>query len=224
MKIGIIGGGGVGQTLGSGLVAKGHQVTVGIRNVTAAELAKPRSNAAALGDWAKTTGAKVATIAEAAAGADLIINASHGEASIAALTLAGAANLADKVLIDVANPLDFSQGMPPALTASFNGHTSLGEQIQAAFPKALVVKAFNTIAAPIMINPGLVKGDHDLFIAGNDTAAKATVTDLVRAFGWTQVVDLGGITAARGTESYLLFWAALLMSGGPIVNIHVHRG
>jgi predicted dinucleotide-binding enzyme len=225
MKIGIIGGGGVGQTLGSGLIALGHQVTLGIRSPSDEELAKPRAQGKPLAEWIAATGGAVATMAEAASGADLVINATHGEASIAALTLAGADNLAGKVLIDVANPLDFSKGFPPALSAEYSGHTSLGEQIQAAFPAAHVVKAFNTIGAAIMTNPGLVKGEHDLFICGNDAGAKATVAALAQSLGWSLVPDLGDIKGARAQETLVLVWLQLIgTTGGTLHNLHVARG
>ncbi len=225
MKIGIIGGGGVGQTLGSGLIALGHQVTLGIRAPSAEELAKPRAQGKPLAEWVAATGGTVATMAEAAAGSDLVINATHGEASIAALSLAGPDTLAGKVLIDVANPLDFSKGFPPALSAEYSGHTSLAEQIQAAFPAARVVKAFNTIGAAIMTNPGLVKGEHDLFISGNDAAAKAVVTDLAHALGWKNVPDLGDLKGARAQETIVLVWLQLIgTTGGTLHNLHVARG
>jgi len=224
MKIGIIGGGSVGQTLGAALIAKRHEVVIGIRKTTPDELAKPRNFAATLAEWQTKTGGKVATMAEAAAFAEVIINATNGEASVAALNLAGAANLNGKVLIDVSNPLDFSKGMPPALLPAFAGHTSLGEQIQAAFPQARVVKAFNTITAAVMLNPGLIPGDHDLFISGNDAAAKATVSELARNFGWQYIVDLGDIIGARANEAILPVWVRLMMTGGPMFNIHVQRG
>lgn len=225
MKIGIIGGGGVGQTLGAGLIAAGHSVTIGIRAATPDALAKPRAQAKPLADWITATGGKVATMAQAASGADLIINATLGESSIAALTLAGAANLADKVLIDVGNPLDFSQGMPPALTAALSGHTRLAEQIQAAFPTARVVKAFNTMGASIMTHPGSVAGAHDLLIAGNDPAAKDSVIAIAKGFGWQNFVDLGDLKAACAMEAQVLLWARVMEATGSFVhNIHIARG
>jgi predicted dinucleotide-binding enzyme len=222
MEIGIIGGGGVAQTFGAALRGLGHTVTLGIRNATLAELDKPRQGGVPLAEWQQKTGGKVASMADAAK-ATLLVNATQGEHSIAALTSAGADNLAGKVLIDLANALDYTRGFPPALNQAYSGHTSLGEQIQGAFPQTRVVKAFNTIAAAVMVNPGLIKGDHDLFIAGNDAAAKAEVTDLARALGWSTVLDMGDITAARGTESLLPFWLTLMRAGGPIVNLHVQR-
>lgn len=224
MNIGIIGGGGVGQTLGAALIEAGHSVTIGIRATTPDDLNKPRAQAKPLADWIAATGGKVGSMAQAATGADVIINATHGESSIAALTLAGADNLAGKVLIDVGNPLDFSQGMPPALTAVLSGHTSLAEQIQAAFPTARVVKAFNTIGAAIMVKPGIVAGEHDLLIAGNDATAKATVTAIANGFGWTHVVDLGDIKGARAMEAQVLLWMRVMeVQGGFLHNIHIAR-
>ncbi len=223
MNIGIMGGGGVAQTLGAALIAKGHQVTIGLRNPTQTERDKPRERAETLTDWAARTGGTVSDIAVAAA-AELIINATSGGGSLQALALAGAA-LDGKVLIDVANPLDFSQGMPPFLMPQYAGPSSLGEQIQAAHPAAKVVKAFNTIAAAVMVNPGLVRGDHDLFIAGNDAGAKEVVSAIARAFGWAHIVDLGDIAGARASESLLPVWARLFgTSGSPLVNVHVARG
>ena len=220
----MIGGGGVGQTLGAALRAQGHDVVIGVRDPSPAELAKARSNAQPLADWAAQTGGRVGSFAEAAAAGDLIFNVTQGQHSLAALAAAGAANLGGKVLVDVANPLDFSRGMPPFLDPALSGPTSLAEEIQKAFPQVRVVKAFNTIAAPVMVNPGLIPGDHDLFIAGNDAGAKAEVAAIARSFGWEGIVDLGDIVGARATESLLPIWVRLWMTGGsPLVNLRVVR-
>jgi predicted dinucleotide-binding enzyme len=224
MKIGIIGGGGVAQTLGAGLIGLGHSVQIGLRQVNDAELAKPHGSAQSLADWSARTGGQIVTLAQAAAQAELVINATTAQGTLDALKGAGAENLAGKILLDLSNPLDFSRGMPPALFPEYSGHTSLGEQVQAAFPAARVVKAFNTIAAAVMVDPGLIKGDHDFFLAGNDDEAKSTVTALARALGWVHVVDLGDITGARALEGLIVFWIRLMMTGGPITNIHVLRG
>ncbi len=222
MKIGMIGGGGVGQTLAAGLLKAGHDVVIGIRSVTSAELAKPRAQAEPLADWMAKTGGRVVTMPEAAAHGEIVFNVTQGAASLDALKLAGAANLSGKILVDVANPLDFSHGMPPFLMQQYSGPTSLAEQIQAAFPDARVVKAFNTISAPVMVNPGLVPGDHDLFLAGNDAAAKGTVQDIAKGFGWRHFTDLGDITGARASEAILLPWVRLWMTKGtPFVNLRV---
>lgn len=222
MNIGIIGGGGVGQALGTALLQRGHQVTLGIRAPSPAELAKPRPQGIPLADWISATSGTVTTMSQAAAGADLIINATAGEASLAALTLAGADNLAGKVVIDVSNPLDFSQGFPPALSAQYSGHTSVGEQLQAAFPEAHIVKAFNTIGLALIVNPGLIPAEHDLFLSGNDAAAKAKVSDLARSLGWKTILDLGDIKAARAQETIVLVWLQLMQAtGGSLHNLHV---
>jgi predicted dinucleotide-binding enzyme len=139
--------------------------------------------------------------------------ATAGEASIEALQAAGAENLAGKVLIDVGNALDHSQ-TPPAIMASTQD--SLGERIQAAFPDARVVKALNTVNAEVMVEPGLVPGSHTMFFCGNDEAAKAEVSELLQRFGWPaeEVMDLGGIPAARGLEMYVGFWLRIWEATG----------
>lgn len=224
MKIGMIGGGGVGQTLAAALLAQGHEVRIGIRNPVAEELAKPRAQALSLGEWASKTEGKVVTFAEAAAFGEVVFNVTQGQHSIAALTAAGSGKLAGKVLVDVANPLDFSHGMPPFLNADYSGPTSLGEAIQTAFPEARVVKAFNTVAAAVMVDPGLIPGAHDLFLSGNDAEAKALVTGIARGFGWTGFADLGDIVGARAQEAVLPLWVRLWATGGnPLVNLKVAR-
>jgi 8-hydroxy-5-deazaflavin:NADPH oxidoreductase len=132
-----------------------------------------------------------------------VVNATAGAASLAALRAAGAENLAGKVLIDVANPLDFSQGMPPTLTVC--NTDSLAEQIQREFPESRVVKTLNTVNAGVMVEPALVAGSHTVVVCGDEEAAKAQVRELLVSFGWPaeEIMDLGPITAARGTEMYL---------------------
>lgn len=152
------------------------------------------------------------------------MNATNGASSLAALTSAGEANLVGKVVLDIANPLDFSAGMPPTLLVKDTD--SLAEQIQREFPQAKVVKALNTMNALVMVQPDRVPGDHSVFVAGDDSAAKQTVTDLLRGFGWSadNIVDLGGIRAARGVEMYLPLWLSLWqVVGTGDFNIHVVR-
>ncbi|MDE2446191.1 MAG: NAD(P)-binding domain-containing protein [Alphaproteobacteria bacterium] len=223
MKIGIIGGGSVGQTLGAKLIANGHDVVLGIRTPSQAEFDKERSMADTISAWMKKTGGKVMSFAEAAKHGTLIINATSGGISLDALKQAGAENLKGKVLIDIANPLDFSRGMPPTVITKYTQGTSVGEELQSAFPETHVVKAFNTIAAAVMVDPSLIKGEHDLLISGNDTAAKKTVSDFARKeFGWTSIVDLGDIVGARGTEHYLPLWVRLWgATGTPFFNIKI---
>jgi 8-hydroxy-5-deazaflavin:NADPH oxidoreductase len=154
----------------------------------------------------------------------LIFNCTAGAASLEALEAAGETNLAGKTLVDVANPLDFSQGMPPSLTVS--NTDSLAEQIQRRFPDAKVVKALNTMNAELMVAPGSVPGEHDLFVCGDDADAKAVIGELLQSFGWPadRILDLGDISTARGMEMYLALWLRLLSAlGSPHFNIRVVR-
>ncbi|MFO0751511.1 MAG: NAD(P)-binding domain-containing protein [Myxococcota bacterium] len=198
MKIGVLGTGMVGQTLATKLKSLGHDVVIGARE-------KGNDKAES---WAAAQGGKAGTFADAAAHGEVILNCTIGSASIAALGMAGEANLAGKPLIDVSNPLDFSQGMPPSL---FVVNTdSLGERIQRAFPEARVVKTLNTVNAGIMVDPGrLADGDHSIFVSGNDAQAKTIVSGLLAEMGWKHIVDLGDIGTARGTEMYLALWVRL---------------
>jgi len=217
MKFGVLGTGVVGQTLGGKLVELGHEVRMGARQA---------GNEVAVA-WSGSAGesASEGTFADAAEFGEMVINATAGAASLDALSAAGADNLDGKVLIDVANPLDFSAGLPPSLTV---GNTdSLGEQIQREYPKTKVVKALNTMAADVMVAPSLVPGSHTVLIAGEDVGAKEKVAALLQDFGWPaeDVLDLGAIAAARGTEAYvtlwLRFWAA---ADTRILNIKVVSG
>ena len=223
MRIGILGGGSVGQTLGAGLARLGHEVTVGIREVTPDTLAQPRAQAQTLAEWQAATGQRVATMAEAAT-ADLLINATNGRGSLEAIEAAGPATLAGKVLIDVSNPLDFSRGMPPFLIPEYTGPTSLAEQLQAAAPQARVVKAFNTVTAAVMVDAALVSEPQDLFLCGNDESAKEEVRNLARGFGWTRFVDMGDIVGARAQEMFVVIWVRLWMTGGtPLFGYRIVR-
>jgi predicted dinucleotide-binding enzyme len=200
MRIGILGTGEVGGRIGTKLVSLGNDVRMGSRTA-------PNPKAAS---WAKANGPKASagTFADAAKFGEVVFNCTAGSASLEALKLAGADNLGGKVLVDVANALDFSKGMPPTLTVC--NTDSLGEQIQRAFPDARVVKALNTMGNEVMVNPSLVPGEHDTFVCGNDPQAKAKVVEILRAFGWKSPIDLGDITAARGLEMMLPVWVRLM--------------
>jgi predicted dinucleotide-binding enzyme len=199
MKIAVLGTGTVGDTIGTKLVDLGHAVMMGSRTADN-EKAKAFVN--------KNNGkANAGTFADAAAFGELIINCTAGGGSIEALKLAGTSNLSGKIIMDIANALDFSKGMPPSL--SVVNTTSLAEEIQKAFPDTKVVKALNTMWCGIMVNPGMINGgDHSTFVCGNDADAKAQVKDLLKSFGWHEknILDLGDLTAARGTEMYLPLW------------------
>jgi predicted dinucleotide-binding enzyme len=225
MRYGILGTGVVGRTLAAKLAELGHEVMLGTRS-PAETLARAEGDAmgnAPFGDWqAAHPGIRLGTFEEAARHGQSVINATNGMASMPALRLAGEDNLAGKVLIDVGNPLDFSGGMPPTLGVS--NTDSLGEAIQRSFPEARVVKTLNTVTAALMVNPGLLGDEHTVFLSGNDAEAKAEVAELLRSFGWRDILDLGDIRTARGAEMYLPLWLALFMtSGSPILNVKVLR-
>lgn len=201
MKITVLGTGVVGNTIGTKLIQLGHEVKMGSRTATNEKA----------GAWAKTNGAKAShgTFADAAAFGELIFNCLNGMATLEALKLAGEKNLKGKILIDLSNPLDFSKGFPPTLSVCNND--SLGEQIQKTFPDAKVVKTLNSMNCVLMVNPSLVPGDHSVFVGGNDEMAKATTKKILNSFGWKDqnIIDMGDITTARGTEQLLPIWVRL---------------
>jgi 8-hydroxy-5-deazaflavin:NADPH oxidoreductase len=229
MKITVLGTGMVGQALAGRLAELGHEVTVGTRDV---EATLARTEPDYLGNppfhvWQEAhPNVGLRTADDAAADAELIVNATNGEGSIAMLELAGEENLAGKVLIDIANPLDFSQGRPPFLFVS--NTDSLGEQIQRRFPHARVVKALNTMNCQVMVDPSRVPGAHDVFLCGEDADAKQQVAELLESFGWPadRIRDLGGISSARGTEMYVALWLRLWGAVGTgdfnIAVVHAH--
>ncbi len=227
MKIAVLGTGVVGQTLAEKLSELNHDVMMGSRNTTDL-LAKNKPDnfgRPPFKEWIKQNQKiKFGTFSEAASFGELIINATNGMGSLEALKLAGEKNLNGKVLMDVANPLDFSKGMPPTLFVC--NTDSLAEQIQRTFPKAKVVKSLNTMNAYIMVKPLLLAGDHNVFVNGNDAGAKTEVKKLLNSFGWKNenIIDLGDITASRGAEMILPLWLSLygaLQSG--MMNIHIVR-
>ena len=208
MKIGVLGTGPVGQAIGAKLSELGHSITIGTRDPasTLARTALDLFGNPPFKIWReKHSGIELGTFAQAAAHGELVVNCTRGAGSLEVLEAAGQKNLAGKVLIDIADPLDFSKGMPPSLTVC--NTDSLGEQIQRAFPQTKVVKTLNTMNAYVMVGPKqLADGAHTVFVSGNDGAAKETVTKLLESFGWRDIVDLGDITTARGTEMMLPIW------------------
>ena len=201
MEIGVLGTGMVGQAIATKLASLGHEIRMGSRK------AGNEDAVACVTEAGK--GASEGTFADAAQFGELVLNCTAGVASVDALTAAGADNLADKVLVDIANPLDFSQGMPPTLAVC--NDDSLGERIQATFPEARVVKTLNTMNCQVMVDPARVPGEHSVFVSGDDDSAKREVTALLGGFGWPEerIIDLGGISTARGTEMYLPLWLSL---------------
>ncbi len=212
MKMGVLGSGMVAQALSARLAELGHDVVIGTRD------------AEKLKGWQSSNQrVKIGSFAETAAHGDMVFNATNGAASLQALALAGPENLIGKILVDVSNPLDFSNGFPPSLFVC--GTDSLAEQIQRALPSTKVVKTLNTVTARLMVYPQEVAGgDHYVFISANDIDAKMQVVDLLRAFGWTNIFDLGDLSTARGTEAYLLLWVRLFgaMNTG-MINIKIMK-
>jgi len=204
MKVGILGSGDVGRALGRGFASRGHDVKIGTRKPNAKELQA----------WLKETKGKgsVGSPAEAAAHGEVLVLAVVGEAAESAIDLAGPRNFDGKVVIDSMNPLDFSKGMPPSL---FVGTTdSLAERVQRKLPKARVVKCFNIIGHANMVDPKIPGGPPDMMIAGNDKAAKAKVTGIVKEFGWPGAIDVGGIEGARGLEALTPLWVRVCTALG----------
>ena len=225
MRYAVLGTGSVGRTIASRLDELGHAVTIGTRDPasTLARTEPDQMGNAAFATWATAyPGISLATFAEAAASAEVVVNATSGDASLAVLGLAGADALAGKVLLDIANPLDFSAGMPPTLFVKDSD--SLGEQIQRAFPDARVVKALNTLTAELMVRPAGLPESSSVFVSGDDAEAKAAVTALLTEFGHEDVIDLGDITTARGTEMLLPVWLRLMGAlGTPMFNFRIVR-
>lgn len=211
MKIAVLGTGSVGPAIATALSELGHDVVIGTRDpqATLARTEPGATGGPAFSQWhASHQEIGVTTLADAAAASELVVNATNGAASLQALTAAGAENLAGKILMDIANPLDFSKGFPPSLNPV--NDDSLGEQIQRAFPEAKVVKTLNTMTNSVMVDPMHVAGgDHTVFVSGNDAEAKAAVAGILKALGHTDVLDLGDITTARGAEMILPLWVRI---------------
>ncbi len=201
MKVGILGTGDVGKALGNGFRALGHEVKMGSRDA---------NNEKAVA-WAKEKGASTGTFADAAKFGDIVVLALLWSGTENALRLAGPENFAGKVVIDAINPLNFPQNGPPELAL---GHKdSGGEQVQRWLPSARVVKAFNIVGNAHMYKPKFDGGPPDMFICGNDAAAKQTVTGILKDFGWP-AIDIGGIEGSRLLEPLCILWVGYGMRTG----------
>jgi 8-hydroxy-5-deazaflavin:NADPH oxidoreductase len=198
MKIAVLGTGSVGATIGSKLIELGHEVKMGSRTAT---------NEKAV-EWANKNGAAASagTFANAAAFGQLVFNCTKGMATLDILAMCGEDNLNGKILVDVSNPLDASQGGLPTLAVC--NTDSLGEQIQKTYPQVKVVKSLNTMWCGIMVNPRMLPQTHQVYISGNDPEAKTTVKNLLNSFGWMdeEILDLGDISTSRGPEMILPLW------------------
>jgi predicted dinucleotide-binding enzyme len=223
MQIGILGTGTVGRALAEGFVRTGHDVFMGTRDVHATTVRPPAGDAPSMAEWlAANPTVALVDLPSAAESAAVVVNATSGGASLEALAAAGPLNLAGKPLVDAANPLDFSAGFPPTLTVKDTD--SLAEQIQRALPDARVVKALNTLTAGLMTRPDLLPEPTTLPIAGDDEQAKAVVAGLLGEFGWTDILDLGGIGSARGMEMWLPLWLRTMTAlGTPMFNLRIVR-
>jgi predicted dinucleotide-binding enzyme len=201
MRVAVLGTGTVGSTIAGKLTEVGHDVRVGSR----------------------TAGDDKVTFADAAAHGEVIFSCTNGAASVEAVTACGEENVAGKVVIDVSNPLDFSGGGPALFTDTTD---SVAERIQRACPSARVVKSLNTVTAAVMVDPARVPGDHVIFVAGDDDAAKDQTRALLGELGWPaeRVVDLGDITAARAAEGYVMLWVRMMQAlGTPMFNVSIAR-
>jgi len=211
MRIAVFGTGAAGQALGAAFADRGHEVVLGTRDPAATRARDGWDRALPLAEYD-----------DAAAGADLVVNAVNGQAALEALASA-AGRLDGLVLLDVANPLDFSAGFPPTLTVKDTD--SLAEQIQRAHPGARVVKALNTVANEVMVDPAAIgDGDTTIFLAGDDPAARETVTELLEGLGWRDVIAFPELSAARGLEMWLPLWVRLMQQlGTTAFNLKIVR-
>jgi 8-hydroxy-5-deazaflavin:NADPH oxidoreductase len=216
MKISVLGTGQVGRALAGGLAARGHEVVVGTRD-TDATLARAEPDAQGTPPYSRWQGehpdVRLVTLADAGAHAELLVNATSGAASADALAAAGVGERDGLVVLDVANPLVFAEDGAALSVANTD---SLAETLQRAFPAVRVVKSLNTVNSAVMVDPGRVPGDHVMFVAGDDAAAKQTVVGLLGELGWGpgRVLDLGGLRAARGMETWVLLWLSLTQAVG----------
>jgi predicted dinucleotide-binding enzyme len=214
MKIGMLGTGMVGETLGTKFVQLGHQVKMGSRS----------ANNESAGKWASKNGsnASIGTFAEATAFGEIVFLCLKGDAELEVVRSVGAGVFLSKIVVDVSNPLDFSRGMPPSL--SICNTNSLGEEVQKALPSAKVVKTLNIVNCEVMIEPGKAGEQPTMFICGNDAEAKGRVTALLKTLGWTDIIDLGDITKSRSTEMLLPVWLSLMQTlGHPYFGFKVVR-
>ena len=215
MKVAILGTGNVGQTFAEKFISLGHEVVMGPRDV-ANTIGRTESNnngGLTFSEWiSKNKTVVLKTFKDAVSEGEVIVNALQGAITISAIQTCKASDFENKIIIDIANPLDFSQGFPPSLLPNLQNTNSLGEELQKVVPNAKVVKTLNTMWCGLMVNPKMLdNGDHQNFICGNNSEAKAKVMEILLSFGWTKdnVLDLGDIKNARGTESTLLIWTRI---------------
>jgi 8-hydroxy-5-deazaflavin:NADPH oxidoreductase len=200
MKFAVLGTGMVGETIAAKLIQLGHEVRMGSR-------AAGNEKAVA---WAKAAGrgASEGSFQDATAFGETAFVCLRGDIALDVLRNVGPAAFAGRIVIDVSNPLDFSRGMPPSLLIC--NTNSLGEEVQKALPDARVIKTLNIVNCEVMVDPAKAGGAVTMLMCGNDAGAKQSVAKLLRTFGWQEIIDLGDIAAARGTEMMLPVWLSLL--------------
>jgi hypothetical protein len=203
MKIGIIGTGNVGSTVGKRWTAAGHEVMFGSRDPADARVRRLVSDA----DGKARSG----TIAAAAAFGEVVVLATPFDATEDAIRQAG--HLTGKVVIDATNPLtyDFT-----GLTVGYS--TSAGEMVAGWARDARVVKTLNTTGAGNMADPRYGSETASMFVCGDDPSAKTLVAELVRALGF-EVVDAGPLRNARLLEPLAMLWITLAYGLGHGPNI-----
>ena len=201
--IGVLGTGMVGRTFATKLAELGVDVMVGARSAGSSSLAL-------FADLDVRTG----SFADAAAHADLLVNATNGIHSLAVLESIGADALAGKTVLDLSNELVPVEGGYPAPAAS--PERSIGRRLQEAFPATFVVKSLNTMNCTVMVDPSVVPGDHVVFLSGDDAGGKDRVREFLAMFGWreVQMVDLGGIDTAAGPEMMMSVWISVTIARG----------
>jgi len=215
MKVAIFGTGNVGQTFAERFISLGHEVMMGTRNVeqTLKREGNNNNGGSIFKNWISQNGqVKLGTYAEVSKFGDVVLNALSGGATLETFKSIAERDMKDKIIIDIANPLDFSQGFPPSLIQGLNNTNSLGEELQKIVPYAKVVKTLNTMYCGIMVNPAMInQGNHINYLCGNDEEAKTKVKSILNSLGWKNenLLDLGDITNARGTESVLLIWTRI---------------
>ena len=205
-KIGVFGTGVVGNTIGTKLIQLGYKVMMGSRTAANEKAAS----------WVEANGknASAGTFKDAAAFGEIIFNCTKGDAALEIFNQAGTENFEGKVIVDVSNPLDFSKGMPPSLIPQYTNTNSLGEEIQKLLPEANVVKTLNIVNCEVMVNAKKAGGEPTMFLSGNNAEAKEKVKALLDQFGWKDIIDLGDISTARGTEMLLPLWLRTYMATG----------
>ena len=194
-RVGVLGSGQVAQVLAAGFKKHGHEVTIGSRE------------ASKLAEFGQKHGIAAADFAAAAAFGEIVVLAVKGTAAVSALSLAGDANLAGKVVIDATNPISDEPPQNGILRYFTGPNDSLMERLQAAHPAARLVKAWSSVGNAFFVNPTFPGGPPTMFICGNDAGAKRETTEILAKFGW-EAIDAGGIEMGVAVEALCILWCA----------------